>query len=828
MFGTTGCGEAPHVTNPISPMTIFIGDPVTYDLSDHFADADQDELTYGATSSDPAVVTASVTGTTMLQLVPKAKGEVEVVVTATDAHGTAKMLIEVTVGNRAPAIVNTETLERYVTQTGALVVSDYFADPDGDEVTYAAKSSKRWVVEIDLAADTLRYLAVARGEAEITVTATDTDGLRTDLDIPVIIGPMPQRVALEFLYDAAGGSGWANDHNWGTDADVSTWYGVEVDEQGRVVSLSLGNNNLAGTIAPQLAELDSLKVLNLESNRLEGNVPVQFIRLSLSELHLTDNEGLAGEIPAELRQGLFGLDVLLAGGTDLCAPNDDVYRRWLDRIRERRVRMCEPVPPKAHMIQAAQSPVDTARKIPLVGGKQALLRVFVTSSHSTHEGIPPVRATFYVDDEETYTVTYPGKSDPIPVVVGEESLRLSANVVIPGDVIRPDLEMVIEIDPEGTLDEELDVAARLPEDGRFEYRVYDVPTFDLTVIPFLWKSDPDSAILDYVKDMEEDEEEYSRLHLTYALLPVNDFEVTAYEAVESSSNRASDLLRQTDAIRRQEGGDGYFQGQMSGSVSGARGVAWLDHKSSFSVPIGWIIAHELGHNLNLRHAPCGNPRPANPDPNFPHDGARIGNWGYDARRNVLQDPDRYRDVMSYCGPQWISDYFFEKAIEYRRSRGYHERRDPSAAVRTILLWGGLDEDGAPFLDPAFVMEARPGLPASSGAYALTGQNEAGQVLFSFSFDMPEVADAPGKASSFAFTLPVQDGWAGALASVTLAGPGGLVTMDGDTDRPMTIARARKDGPIRAFWDGHRNDSAARPGWVLLRSSGIPGREEWER
>ena len=634
-------------------------------------------------------------------------------------------------------------------------------------------------------------------------------------------------MVLEFLYDAAGGSGWANNHNWGTDADLSTWYGVEVNEQGQVLSLSLGDNNLTGVIAPQLAELDSLRFLNLESNRLEGNVPVQFIRLPLSELRLTDNAGLAGEIPVEVRQGLFALDVLLAGGTGLCAPNDDLYRRWLDRIPERRVKMCGPVSPKAHLIQAAQSPADTAKKISLVGGKQALLRVFVTSSHSTHVGFPLVKATFYVEDEETYAVTLPGKPGPIPVVVGEASLGMSANVMIPGDVIRPDLEMVIEIDPDGTVDEELDVAARLPEDGRFEYSVYDMPTFDLTVIPFLWESDPDSAILDYARDMEEDKEEYSRLHATYALIPINDFEVTAHEAVESSSNSAFDLLRRTDVIRRQDGGDGYFQGQMSGRVTGASGVAWLDHKSSFSVPNGLVIAHELGHNLNLRHAPCGNP--AGPDPNFPHDGAKIGNWGYDARRNVLLDPGQYRDMMSYCQPQWISDYFFEKALQYRRSRGYQERRDPSAAVQTILLWGGLDEDGAPFLDPAFVMEARPGLPASSGEYALTGRNEAGQVLFTLGFDMPVVADAPGKASSFAFTLPVQEGWAaGALASVTLAGPGGSVTMDGDTDRPMTIARAGKDGPIRAFWDGHRDDSAARPGWVLLRSSGIPGREEWER
>ena len=832
---TTGCGEDPtppppnqfpYVTDLISPMTIHIGDTVTADLSDHFTDPDGDALTYAASSSDPAVVDASVTGST-LRIVPKAKGEASVKVTAKDDEGaSAEMNIAVIVGNRPPQLVDPiAAMEPYVGQQVVLVLSDYFVDLDGDPLSYTATSSDEAVVVASLSADTMLVEAMGRGEAMITATATDTDSLWTSMVISTTVVPIPERVVLEFLFDAAGGTGWGNSDNWGTDADVATWYGVEVNEQGQVRSLSLGNNNLKGTIAPQLGELEAMEYLNLESNGLEGGLPVSLTRLPLSELHLTNNPGLAGEIDAEFHRSLTGMDVLLAGGTDICAANDSQFRRWLGRIGERRVKMCERVSPTAYLIQAAQSPEDSLR-VPLVGGKKALLRVFVTSPYSTHDvEIPPVKATFYEDGTEIKTLTIPGKSIPVPVYVAENSLEASANVEIPADVIRPDLEMVIEIDPEGTLDEE-GVAARVPEDGRLEYRVYNLATFDLTVIPFLWEDDPDSAIIGYAKKMEEDEEEYSRLHATYDLLPIKDFEVTAYKAVESSSNNAFNLLDQTDAIRRADGGGGYFQGQMSGPVTGPDGVARLNHKSSFSIPSNLVIAHELGHNLNLQHAPCGGPD--FPDPKFPHENAKIGIWGYDVRNNSLLNPARYYDMMSYCNPQWISDYFFDKAIRYRRSRGYQERKAPSAATQTILLWGGLDEQGEPFLDPAFIMEARPGLPTSPGAYALTARDHDGAALFSLSFDMPEVGDAPGKSSSFVFTVPVQGGWAGSLASITLSGPGGSFTLDEDSDKAMTIAREGVSGPIRAFWDGWRGPSAAQPERVLLRSRGIPGREEWER
>lgn len=55
------------------------------------------------------------------------------------------------------------------------------------------------------------------------------------------------RDALLALYNATDGANWENSTNWNTDAVLSDWYGVEVNDQGRVVSLSLYVNNLQGT-----------------------------------------------------------------------------------------------------------------------------------------------------------------------------------------------------------------------------------------------------------------------------------------------------------------------------------------------------------------------------------------------------------------------------------------------------------------------------------------------------------------------------------------------------------------------------------------------------
>lgn len=54
------------------------------------------------------------------------------------------------------------------------------------------------------------------------------------------------REILVALHRATRGANWKQDDNWDTDANLSSWYGVKVDDEGHVVKLSLKYNNLQG------------------------------------------------------------------------------------------------------------------------------------------------------------------------------------------------------------------------------------------------------------------------------------------------------------------------------------------------------------------------------------------------------------------------------------------------------------------------------------------------------------------------------------------------------------------------------------------------------
>ena len=72
--------------------------------------------------------------------------------------------------------------------------------------------------------------------------------------------------------------------------------------------------------------------------------------------------------------------------------------------------------------------------------------------------------------------------------------------------------------------------------------------------------------------------------------------------------------------------------------------------------------------------------------------------------------------MSYCGPQWISDYSFTNALRYRLFDEGVPAAAATAATKSLLLWGGIGADTIPFLEPVFVVSAPPALPDSVGEY----------------------------------------------------------------------------------------------------------------
>ena len=232
---------------------------------------------------------------------------------------------------------------------------------------------------------------------------------------------------------------------------------------------------------------------------------------------------------------------------------------------------------------------------------------------------------------------------------------------------------------------------------------------------------------------------------------------------------------------------------------------------------------------------CVTPRAAELEPRIrrnPYPSAQIGAWGYDPLDDRLLPPTT-TDLMSYCGG-WISDYHYAKALRHRLSK---EGGSAPAPARSLLMWGGIDADGRPFLEPAFAVDAPALLPDSAGEYRLAGRSAAGRDLFSLDFAMAEVADGDGR-SSFVFALPAPPQWVGDLASVTLTGPGGSFALDGDSDLPMTILRDSRTGSIRGFlrqelhaakaaMDGVRR-GIDQPAIEALFSRGIPGTDAWRR
>ncbi|MXX56432.1 MAG: hypothetical protein F4Z44_11755 [Gemmatimonadetes bacterium] len=607
--------------------------------------------------------------------------------------------------------------------------------------------------------------------------------------------------------------------------DLSGPIPAELGNLHALTRLEFGGNTLTGPLPARLGGLTALTHLLLEDNDLEGPVPSEFGALTaLREFNLTNNAGMTGMLPAGLTT-LTRLNVLLAGGTELCTPSEAEFETWLRGIWRHRVGRCpEASPSTAYLTQAVQSPEFP---VPLVAGESALLRVFVTARQTTREGIPPVRARFFLNERESHVVDVSGRRSPIPTRVDESSLGRSANAVIPGRVIRPGLEMVIEVDPAGTLDPGLGVAKRIPETGRLRVDVRDIPALELTLIPFIWEEDPDPSIVDLIGDMAADPQNHEMLHLTRTLLPVAAIRARAHEPVVFPTNEVGEILRATRVIRVMEGGTGYYKGMMAGNLGG---LAFQPGWSSFSSPDGGTLAHELGHNMYLLHTSCGDA--PNPDPAYPHEEGTIGAWGYDFRRRALVDPST-PDVMGYCGEEeWVSDFYFGNALRYRlRAEGEPAAADSGAATRSLLLWGGLDADGTPHLEPAFVVDAPPALPDIAGDHRLTGRTADGAELFSLSFAMPEVLDGDG-SSSFVFAVPAQPLWAGALASITLTGPGGSVVLDGDSQRAVAIVRNPTSGQVRGFLRGERAEDAfqvaamagpgAEPTLEVLFSRGLPG------
>ena len=610
--------------------------------------------------------------------------------------------------------------------------------------------------------------------------------------------------------------------------DKNQLTGVLPPELGQLTSLEtldLSNNALEGTIPPETGQLAHLAYLYLDSNQFSENIPRELADLSrLSTLNVANNPGLSGPLPHELTR--LNLDNLLADGTMLCAPEDSGFQQWLSGIGVSRVSSCvRSTGSVAYLTQATQS---FKNPVPLIADEEALLRVFVISDTAADADTPPVRATFYHGGMEVHSVDIAGNGATVSREVEEGSLSASLNAEVPGWVVTPGLEMVVEIDTDGASDASTSIGGRLPASGRSMVDVRSVPPLDLTLVPFLWSEDPDRSILAELSGLTENHELFWQLN---ELLPVQDLNLNVRDPVLTSVNPTFDnkdqLLRETRLVYEMDGSDGYYMG----IILDGGGLAELGGATSVSSVHGFVIAHELGHNMGLLHAPCGSPDLI--DRTFPYIEGTIGALGFDSRNDRVVDSGTY-DLMSYCHPQWISDYNFNRALRNRLSSTAASVTTSRHSGRNLAVWGGVNEAGELVLEPTFVVDAVSSLPLESGPYRIHGEDVVGNTLFALRFAMHELAD--GEGGVFAYMIPVRSNWSGRLSRIAISGPEGYVEMTRD-DRRITAllidsAYGNVRGILRDWPDASTGLQTARralpePEFDVITSPGIPDPADWE-
>ncbi len=305
------------------------------------------------------------------------------------------------------------------------------------------------------------------------------------------------------------------------------------------------------------------------------------------------------------------------------------------------------------------------------------------------------------------------------------------------------------------------------------------------------------------------------MRFVQALFPAARVDVTVREPyftwADTTRRGGPGLLDEIEVLRHLEAGgtDRYYHGIFAAPrLIRSRGfwqfvgIAFQPGRSALTASheFASTLAHEVGHNMSLGHAPCGGPFGVDVD--FPYQGASTGVWGYEfsapGRPGRLFDPRRFVDLMSYCRPYWISDYNFRKAMDYRMATAATSR--PGRRVETLLLWGGI-RDGRLRLEPTFGWRAPVKVPERPGPYRLAGYDAGGAEMFSFSF-APDQVDHGGR--SFLFAIPFRPAWRTALQAVALSGPEGLATRDMAASARLAVFTDPATGRIRSVareWSG---------------------------
>lgn len=464
---------------------------------------------------------------------------------------------------------------------------------------------------------------------------------------------------------------------------------------------------------------------------------------------------------------------------------------------------------RADRLEVTQAIQDLRGTVRLVAGKRTFVRFHISSSFGEHP---------------TYALLRAERSIPvggawIPIVLhlapwnGAIAAKASPNrskvddaflFELPGFYTEGTVKLTGLLNPD-TEDRDRDPSEPTYENNEISttVRFERVPALDLVLYSITYTTGGDTV---YCPPGWQVDQLVDWLRRGYPVSAVNAIYRAAYIGDHRPSctevNGLLAVKRLSDVIERLFGSGtvpagSHYYGMVDDTAGFMRGCAAGIPSSVASGPTGtmtwgwdddgtygdWYGAHELAHTYGRYHANyCGaSGGAAYPYPSGQISSATTGDsafYGFDVGTRAVYAPPTWKDLMTYCDYQWVSDFTYHGLMDHFQGAA-GAGGDVYVEGEALAVVGGLDAEGTALaLRPTRYFARAPIPVVRQGIYEIVLFDSSGNALARYPFTPKELAYGPpldpGTPDPGGFIVDEVVPFVPGTARVEIVGPRGLL------------------------------------------------------